>query len=122
MARPNKDVDATELVKLASVGLTQKECAFILGCSDDTIQRRYFEAYEEGVAICTSSLRRRQYELAMAGNITALIWLGKNMLGQSDKTELTGRNGEPLFAPIDREELIGKLLGPRPAAEKPTVQ
>ena len=29
-------------------------------------------------------LRRKQIEVAMSGNHTMLIWLGKNMLGQSD--------------------------------------
>ena len=35
------------------------------------------------------SLRRKQYELAMAGNATMLIFLGKQYLGQSDKREVT---------------------------------
>jgi len=35
------------------------------------------------------SLRRKQYELAMAGNATILIFLGKQYLGQADKGEVT---------------------------------
>lgn len=34
------------------------------------------------------SLRRKQIELANNGNATMLIWLGKNHLGQSDKSEV----------------------------------
>jgi hypothetical protein len=33
-------------------------------------------------------LRRKQLEKAMGGDSTMLIWLGKNMLGQSDKSEV----------------------------------
>lgn len=34
-------------------------------------------------------LRREQYKAAMGGNTTMLIWLGKQLLGQSDKSEQT---------------------------------
>jgi hypothetical protein len=30
------------------------------------------------------SLKRKQYEVAMSGNVSMLIWLGKNILGQRD--------------------------------------
>lgn len=33
-------------------------------------------------------LLAKQYEVAMSGDRTMLIWLGKNRLGQSDKTEM----------------------------------
>ena len=37
------------------------------------------------------SIRRKQYELAMAGDKTMLIWLGKQLLGQSQNgTEAEG--------------------------------
>lgn len=31
------------------------------------------------------SLKRKQYEVAMAGNVTMLIWLGKIRLGQVEQ-------------------------------------
>lgn len=113
MARPRKPVDVVKLELMAEMGLTQKECAALLECSVDTIQRNYQTEYEEGVERCKGSLRRKQYELATAGkgNVTMLIWLGKNLLGQSDKLEATGKDGAPLFAPVNRDELILKLRG-----------
>lgn len=45
-------------------------------------------AYQKGVARMHQSLRSKQYKLAMAGNVTMLIWLGKNELEQSDKKDL----------------------------------
>jgi hypothetical protein len=34
------------------------------------------------------SLRRKQLEVALGGNIVMLIWLGKQMLGQIEKTQI----------------------------------
>lgn len=33
------------------------------------------------------ALRRKQYEVAMTGNVPLLIWLGKQYLDQSEKVE-----------------------------------
>ena len=62
--------------------------------------------------------------MARRGNVTMLIWLGKNLLGQSDKTELTGKDGSPLVPDYDREEIIGKLtgIGAGPAPPSKSVQ
>jgi hypothetical protein len=54
------------------------------------------------------SLRRLQWKKAQEGNTTMLIWLGKQYLGQSDKQELTGKDGKSLvpdikFEVIDKE-------------------
>ncbi|NCX93640.1 MAG: hypothetical protein EBX40_03075, partial [Gammaproteobacteria bacterium] len=35
-------------------------------------------------------LRVAQFKKAMSGDTSALIWLGKNRLGQSDKQEIKG--------------------------------
>jgi len=34
-----------------------------------------------------ASLRRNQWKLAQDGNATMLVWLGKNMLDQTDKLD-----------------------------------
>jgi hypothetical protein len=122
MGRPRKEVDVATLERLAAIGHTQKECAVLLDCSPDTIQRNWHEEWEFGRETCKSSLRAKQVELATCGNVTMLIWLGKQMLDQSDKQEVTGKGGEALFAPVDREEMIGKLLGTGHAPAKPKVQ
>jgi hypothetical protein len=43
-----------------------------------------------------ATLRRRQWHRANNGSDTMLIWLGKNMLGQSDRHELGGPGGGPI--------------------------
>ena len=122
MARPKTAVDLTMLEALAERGLTQDDCAAVLGISVDTIQRNHRDVYNLGLQKCKASLRRKQFEMALAGNVTMLVWLGKNLLGQSDKYELTGKDGAPLIPDVDREEIIGKLLGSGTTAPAARVQ
>jgi hypothetical protein len=42
------------------------------------------------MAVGRMSLRRKQWKAAEDGNTTMLVWLGKQYLGQSDKSEVTG--------------------------------
>lgn len=58
--------------------------AAVLGCSVDTLERNYAEAIKEGREHGKSSLKRKQYEVAMSGNVSMLIWLGKVVIGQID--------------------------------------
>jgi AraC-like DNA-binding protein len=76
-----------------------------LGISNDTLTRRCKR--DLGVTFTVFSqqkrsrgdnlLRAAQFKAAMEGNTTMLIWLGKQRLNQSDKAELTGKGGAPLF-------------------------
>ena len=93
--RPRVAIDWTILDALLRIQCTRREVASVLGCSDDTITRAVKRAhrmtYEEYAASHAAaghvSIRRRQYELAMSGDRTMLIWLGKQYLGQSEKQE-----------------------------------
>jgi hypothetical protein len=84
MARPKKEIDEEMLVKLAQMHCTMPEMADIMGVSIDTLKRRYRPLIAQGKSQGKMRLRRKQIEVAMSGNHTMLIWLGKNMLGQSD--------------------------------------
>ena len=96
MGRHKKPVDEEKLVLLASLGLNIPECAAVLDSSHDSIERNFKELYLHGKDKCKASLRRKQYELAMAGNPTMLVWLGKNLLGQIDRLAHTDADGGPL--------------------------
>lgn len=85
MPKPLKDIDPEQVRKLAAIGCTHEEIASVVGCSQDTIARRFLEDVEYGRSQGKSSLRRKQWEMAMSGNVTMLVWLGKQYLGQSDK-------------------------------------
>ena len=97
MGRPRKELDFKELDKLCAIHATRKEIADWFECSEDTIDRRCMENfgitfasyYEQKAVNGKMSLRRKQFESAMAGNVTLMIWLGKQYLGQSDKQDVS---------------------------------
>ena len=98
MARPKKAIDIKQVEELARIGCTEEDMAAVLGVSVDTIQRRkranaeFCGAIKRGQAATRNSLRRLQLQKALSGNVTMLIWLGKQLLGQRDQasTEFSG--------------------------------
>jgi hypothetical protein len=86
-----------QLRTLAAIQCTQKEAAGVLGVSENSLctflgptgSKIARESWEAGRQNGRASIRRKQYEMALRGNITMLIWWGKNNLGQSDKLERT---------------------------------
>jgi len=103
MGRPKKAIDGEMVEKLAAVGCTVGEIASVLGCNRSTLQRRFAAAIEKGGERGNASLRKKQFELAMAGNATMLIWLGKQRMGQRDtqSVEHSGPNGGAIPHAID---------------------
>mgnify|MGYP000597216131 CR=1 FL=1 len=109
--RPKTNIDKVELEKLCAMQCTDDELAHWYGCSTKTIQRLkktkgYKEIFERGAAKGKVSIKRAQYDSAIKGNVTMLIWLGKVILGQKEtiKNELTGENGDPIaVASVNKE-------------------
>jgi len=95
MGRPRIEIDWKEFDKLCGMQCTLVEIAGWFDCSEDTIERRvkeeygitFAEHYRKRSSKGKISLRRRQLEVAMSGNPTMLIWLGKQMLNQKDRHE-----------------------------------
>ena len=95
--RPKKEFDLELVENLASIGATYEDMAGVFDCSVSTIEDRMRKdpckkggdssrAHKKGQARLKVSLRREQIKLANQGNPTMLIWLGKQMLGQKDKS------------------------------------
>jgi hypothetical protein len=87
--RPKLKIDLDQVEKLAVIGCTLEEIGAVLKISKRTLIRRnkeskFREAMERGELSGRASLRRAQRKVALAGNATMLIWLGKNILGQRD--------------------------------------
>ena len=113
VGRPKADIDISTVEKLAGIGCTDREIAFVLKVSEDTFRRRknddpaILDAYNRGKGERLLSLRRRQDKAAVAGNVSMLIFLGKNELGQSD--QITVERKDPYTAKMDEiptEDLI----------------
>jgi len=90
MARPKKNIDYQLCESLAKIQCTQDEIAEVIGVSTRTLQRdkEFCRVYKKGMDQGKMSLRRLQYKAAENGNVTMLIWLGKQYLGQSDKIQM----------------------------------
>jgi len=96
MARPLKEIDEGLVENLARIHCTHEEIAAVVGCSTDTLVRRFADLIEQGRQQGKTSLRRKQFEVAMSGDRAMLIWLGKQFLGQTERQEITGADGAPL--------------------------
>jgi len=99
MGRPrviDSEEDWKKLDDILELHATLEECAASFKCSVDTVEnavkRKHEITFSEYSAqkspVCTLSLRRRQIQKALSGDNTMLIWLGKQYLGQSDKSEI----------------------------------
>ena len=112
MARPKIEINFKEFERLCALQCTLAEIAGWFGCSEDTIERRVLEEYEEGFAEVFSkkrgkgkiSLRRWQMQCAERGNASMLIFLGKNYLGQKDIQEITTSQPIKLQYSLDEPE------------------
>ena len=94
--RPKKQIDQKEFEKLCFLQCTKQEFCSWFDTTDKTLERWCKETYgmgfsevfrikrEKGII----SLRRTQFQLAEKSPAMA-IFLGKNLLGQTDKVEQT---------------------------------
>ena len=93
---PNKKViDPNEVYKLASIGMKNSEIAEWFGIDDSTLNYNFKQELLKGKLNLSQSLRRAQISLALSGNATMLIWLGKNILGQSENP-FNSEDNQPL--------------------------
>lgn len=95
MSKPVIDLNWDQLDKLCRLGLRLKDCAQILSCSHDVIERRIkrdhdmtFEEYKDSQMSHTRrTLISKAIEMADGGNVTMLIFCLKNLAGWTDKVE-----------------------------------
>ncbi len=87
------DADWRKFDLMCKCGVRQMDIAEAFGCSPDTIgaivrreKQMSFSAYKDQKAgYARAEIMEKQMELALKGDRTMLIWLGKNLCGQSDK-------------------------------------
>lgn len=95
-----------KIEEMASYSLSQEEIASILGYERQVFydNQCYLAAFKRGEKHCNASLKRRQYLEAMNGNTTMLVWLGKQRLGQKDKSEIGGPDGKPIALTVEQAQ------------------
>ena len=79
-----KVVTPEDVYNLASIGCSDSEIARWFDIAETTLKYNFSEIIAKGRDDVKMTLRRAQIRLALSGNAVMLIWLGKNMLGQSD--------------------------------------
>ena len=97
MGRPQKEINKEQFEELCKMQCTLDEIAGFFKCSPDTIQNWCKKEYEDIYSVVYKkyaqdgriSLRRAQLKSALGGNVTMQIWLGRQLLGQTDKQVLS---------------------------------
>ena len=93
--RPLAEIDLDVVRNSAAIGCTVEEIASVLGLGRSTVYKymelnpAVQEAIDEGRAKGRATLRRIQWQRANGGSDTMCIWLGKQMLGQKDRSDVT---------------------------------
>ena len=95
VGRPKKQINWDVVDRLCNIHCTGEEIASIMDVHYDTLNNHcndehginFSEYYKKVAASGKMSLRRKQFETALDGNTSMLIWLGKNLLGQKDQPD-----------------------------------
>jgi hypothetical protein len=90
LSRPKKFIDPEQVEKLAGMHCTTEEIASFFDVSRDTIERRFQDIILRGRQMGKAKLRRLQWQTAESGNVIMQIWLGKQLLNQSDAPKTDG--------------------------------
>lgn len=95
--RPKFVIDYELIKKLALIQCTIEEIANFIECSTKTLERdkEFCRVYKKHMDEGRMSLRRKQWRAAEEGNTTMLVWLGKQYLGQKDKSEMNATVYQP---------------------------
>lgn len=121
--RPKAEIDWAQVGKLLEAGATAEGVAAVIGIHRNVLYDRCqkdnkidFSAFsQEKKSKGDEQLRVKQYQTAMGGNVVMQIWLGKQRLGQSDKTqnEHSGPGGGPIqtenkhdLSKLDTDDLV----------------
>jgi hypothetical protein len=84
VGRDKKIVPPNDVLKLAQMGCKDSEIADWFGVDENTLRYNFSVELLKGKLGLNQSLRQAQIRLALSGNATMLIWLGKNLLNQQE--------------------------------------
>lgn len=118
MARPRKIINKKQFENLCAIQCTKEEICSVLDVTDKTLDKWVKETYNQYFSVVFKqkrefglmSLRRKQMESALNGNTTMQIFLGKNLLKQSDTPTLDEIKLKELELKIKEFDLKERLL------------
>lgn len=77
-------INPGDVYDLATLWCSYKEMASFFDINVETLKYNFRDYITKGREETKQALRRAQLKNALGGNTTMQIWLGKNILGQSD--------------------------------------
>ena len=84
VGRDQRIVAPDEVELMASLGCPDREIAEYFGINEDTLRYNFKSFLINGKQNLRTSLRKAQIRVAIEGNPAMLIWLGKQLLSQSE--------------------------------------
>lgn len=109
VGRNNIPVPPDEVELMARIGCTDREIAEHFGIKDETLRRNFVDFLIKGRSELKQRLRQAQLRVAFEGNPTMLIFLGKNILGQTDQPVNNDNNMILPFTDDIDEEVIEEV-------------
>ena len=119
--RPRKEIAKLEFEQLCKIQCTETEICGIFGICEDTLnawckrtnKQTFSEVYKIYAQDGKVSLRRMQFNLAKKSPAMA-IFLGKNMLGQSDEPTIENNDAAVASANAQITALADLIRNPQP--------
>jgi hypothetical protein len=105
VGRNKVPVPPDEVEHLASLGCSDAEIARYFGVTDHSLRRHFAVNLVKGRHNLKLSLRQAQLRVALEGNPTMLIWLGRNLL-QQNEAGTTSEEVRPLPWSDDIDEAV----------------
>ena len=84
VGRDKTVIPPEEVYKLANIGCKDSEISAWFGIDGNTLRYNFSVELTKGRIALNMSLRRAQIQTALNGQPALLIWLGRNLLGQSE--------------------------------------
>lgn len=111
------EINWADFDKLCVMQCTLAEIASWFDCSEDTIERnvkkekgiKFADYFRQKRGKGKVALRRKQYELAIGGNVTLLIWLGKQWLDQKEKYDVDEKSETHIFTQEEDKLIADKM-------------
>lgn len=104
-------IDPSDVQRLAELHVPVADMARFFGVPVDTLTYNFKDVIDISKELTKQRLRKKQIDLALEGNVTLLIWLGKNLLNQQETPEVE-------IDESDREIKISVKRPKKPEVEK----
>jgi hypothetical protein len=109
LVRPEMDITDASVEYLGSIGMTVEDVAKFFACSPDHIRQKHIHALNLGRENLKCSLRLKQVNAALSGNVPMLIHLGKVLLGQNEKQIIEVVPTDTVTTKLTDQELLEKM-------------